>query len=107
MADLDFQNFSTVQNKNQPQPVTLAAAATIAPTTFITFVSGTTVVATITPPVTGSHMLALLFTATNPGTFTTTGNILQAVSPATSSAVTFMLYNPITAKYSVAKTTNA
>lgn len=107
MADLNFQNIDTVQNSLQPQPVTLAAAATIAPTTFITFVSGTTVVATITAPVTGSHLLALIFTATNPGTFTTTGNILQAVAPATNGAVTFMLYNPITAKYSVAKTTNA
>lgn len=107
MADLSFQDLSTVQNANQPKPVTVAAAATIAPSTFMTFVTGTTVVATITPPVTGAHMLALLFTATNPGTFTTTGNILQAVAPATNGAVTFMLYNPLTAKYSVARTTNA
>lgn len=106
MPDLEFQNLSTVQNSLQPKPVTVAAAATIAPSTFITFVTGTTVVATITAPVTGAHMLALIFTATNPGTFTTTGNILQAVAPTTNGGVTFMVYNPLTGKYSVAKTTN-
>jgi len=106
MPDVDFQNISTVQNNLQPLPRTFAAAATIAPTTFVSFITGTTVVATITPPVTGAHMLALVFTATNPGTFTTTGNILQAVAPATNAAVTFMIYNPVTGKYSVSKTTN-
>lgn len=100
MADIDFQNFSTVQSSLQPKPVTVAAAATIAPTTFLTFVTGTTAVATITPPVTGSHVLALCFTATNPGAFVTTGNIFNnSTTPATNSRITFLVFDPSTAKY--------
>lgn len=98
MSDLDFQNFSTVQSKLQPQPVTLAAATTIAPTTFLTFITGTTVVGTITPPVTGCHMLALIFTDGSPGTLATSGNILTAVVP-TQNIPTFLLYDPIQSKY--------
>jgi hypothetical protein len=67
MSDLLFSNFSTVQNKSQQAPNTLAAATTIAPTTLITYVSGTTDVGTVTPPVTGQHMLVLVFTSETPG----------------------------------------
>lgn len=98
MADLNFQNFSTVQSRQQPLPNTIAAAATIAPQTLITYVTGTTAVATITPPVSGQHMLVLIFTTTTPGTMVTTGNIVNAVVP-TTNLPTLMFYNPVTAKY--------
>lgn len=98
MADLNFQNLSTVQNANQPKPHTIAAATTIAPTTFLTYVSGTEAVATITPPVTGVHMLCLVFTNASPGTMVTTGNIAVAVVP-TQNLPTIMIYNPATATY--------
>jgi hypothetical protein len=101
MADIDFQNFSTVQSNLQPQPVTVAASTTLAPTTFLTFITGTTAVNQITPPVSGTHLLALAFTATNPGAFGTTGNIdvTAVTTPATNSRITFLVFNPVTAKY--------
>jgi hypothetical protein len=98
MTDLNFQNLSTVQNQNQPQPNTIASTTTIAPVTFLTFVSGTEAVATITPPVTGQHMLALIFTNGSPGTMVTTGNILTAVVP-TQNIPCLMFYDPAQAKY--------
>ena len=98
MADLEFQQLSTVQSDQQPTPVRMAAAATVAPTTFITFVSGTTpAIATITPPVSGAHMLIFIFTDA-PATFVTTGNVAQAIVP-TEDFPTFLFYDPVTAKY--------
>lgn len=98
MSDLLSQNFSTVQSKAQPLPNTIAAAATITPQTLITFLTGTTAVQNITPPVTGQHMLVLVFTDATPGTMLTTGNILNAVVP-TSVVPTLLFYDPAQAKY--------
>ena len=98
MSDLNFQNLSTVQSNQQPQPNTIASAATIAPVTFLTFVTGTVQVATVTPPVTGQHMLALCFTDNSPGTFLTNGNVLTAVVP-TQNIPCLLFYDPIQAKY--------
>lgn len=98
MPDLNFQNFSTVQNLGQPSPVTLTAAATIAPTSFITILSGNTAVSTITPPVTGQHMLCIV-----PGTttgFTTGGNVTGGTTTTASRAV-LLVFNPATAAYTV------
>lgn len=102
MPDLDFQQFSTVQSLLQPKPVTMAAALAITPTTFLTIVTGTTAIATITPPVSGSHMLAIVATATNFSGFTTAGNI--AVASLTNSTVwdnklSLFVWNPLTNKY--------
>lgn len=102
MSDLNFQNFSTVQSALQPQPNTLTAAATVAPTTLITFITGTTAVATITPPVTGQHILCLVATLTNWAGCVTTGNILVAsITNGTTWAnkLNFFAYNPTTGKY--------
>jgi hypothetical protein len=103
MSDLDFQAFSTVQNKNQQtQPSTIVAAATIAPVNFLTFVAGTTAVATITPPVTGVHMLAIVATSTNWAGAVTSGNIIAASvtnSELWLDKVNLFVYNPINAKY--------
>jgi hypothetical protein len=96
MSSLNFQNLSTVQSKIQPLPVTITAAATIAPTTFLTILSGNTAIATITPPVEGAHMLAIM-----PGTtsgFTTSGNIVGGQTTV-ASVVYLFVYNPIAAKY--------
>ena len=96
--DLNFQQLSTVQNDLQPKPVTIASAATVAPTTFYSVISGTTAIATITPPVSGAHMLVMNFTTTTPVAFTTTGNIGAVATPAQNVPV-FLMYNPVTAKY--------
>ena len=98
MSDLNFQDFSTVQNSLQPKPPTIASATTIAPTCLHCFVSGTLQVATITPPVSGAHLLFLTWTNGSPGTTLTTGNILTAVVP-TQNIPSCFLYDPAQAKY--------
>lgn len=98
MPDLNFQDFSTVQSGLQPKPVTLASAATVVPVTFITFISGTVAIGTVTPPVTGSHLLVFIFTTTTPVAFTTTGNIKYVATP-TQNIPMFLVYNPAENKY--------
>ncbi len=100
----DFQDFSTVQSALQPKPVTIASTTTVAPKGFLTFISGTTAIATVTPPVAGAHMLCFIFTTTTPVAFTTTGNIKTVATPTTSIPM-FLVYNPIDAKYYVGEVT--
>ena len=100
MFDAGFQDLSTVQSGVQPKPPTLASAATVAPANFLTFISGTTAIATVTPPVAGAHMLVMVFTTTTPVAFTTTGNI-KAVATPTTNIPLFLFYNPNEAKYYV------
>ena len=99
MSDALFQNLSTVQNNTQPTPVTMAAAATIAPSTFLTKVTGTTNVATITPPVTGTCVLLLKFTDASPGDLLTTGNINAGITTVAQNDIVFCVYDPVTAKW--------
>lgn len=99
MPDLNFQDLSTVQSGLQPKPVTIASAATITPTTFLSVVTGTTVIQTITPPVTGTHMLALVFTTTTPATLSITGGNILANTTPTSNVPVLCIWNPATNKY--------
>lgn len=98
MSDPLFQNLSTVQSNKQPTPPTIASAATIAPQTLMTFLTGTVQLATIVPPVTGCHMLVLVFTNGSPGAFVTTGNIKAAYQPIQNLPVV-LFYDPTTALY--------
>ena len=100
--DLLFQNLSTVQDNLQPTPQTIAAATTIAPSTFETIVTGTTDIATITPPATGQHMLALIFTDASPGSLLTTGNIRVGLTTISQYDCLLVVYEPIAAKYYIA-----
>ena len=102
MPDLDFQNISTVHNQLQPKPVTIASAATVAPSTFLTMISGTVAIATVSPPVSGAHLLCFIFTTTTPVAFTTTGNINTVVTPIQNLPV-YLVYNPLTGKYFAGK----
>lgn len=100
--DLNFANIDTAQSNIQPGPVTVTAAATIAPTTFVTFIAGTTALATITPPVSGQHLLAIIATSTNWAGAVTTGNILVAsITNGTTWAnrLNLFVYNPLNGKY--------
>jgi hypothetical protein len=99
MSDLLHQNFATVQSDKQPHPNTVVGAATIVPNTFITFVSGTGDVGTITPPVTGQHMLVLIFTDGSPGDLLTTGNILVGSTTIADDSPVLLFYDPNQAKY--------
>lgn len=100
MSDALFQQLSTVQSDKQPTPKTIASATSIgsAVETFISIITGTTAIATITPPVTGQHMLVLIFTDSNPGGVTTGGNIRNAVDPAQYVPV-LLFYDPASAYY--------
>lgn len=99
---LAFQNFSTVQSEQQPKPVSITAAVTVAPSTFLTTITGTTAIGTITPPQLGAHMLAIMPLTTNFAGFLASGNI--AVASITNSTtwgtrVALFVYDPRTAKY--------
>lgn len=98
MAELQTYQFSTHQSEKQPLPVTIAAAATITPTTRLTFLTGTTQVANITPPLAGHHEIVLIFTNASPGVFLTSGNIQFAYTPIQNRPIALQ-YDPITAKY--------
>lgn len=97
--DLYTQNISTVQTVQQPLPVTIASTTTIAPTTFLTFVSGTTNVATITPPVGGAVMIALVFTNASPGSLVTTGNVSVGSTTLVQNRLNLLVYDPSSAKW--------
>ena len=103
MSDLLHQNINTVGSIQSKKPVTIASASTIAPTTFLSFISGTTQLVTVTPPVTGSHMLCFVFTGSM-GVFSTGGNLAVATDPVVNVPV-FLVYDPLTAKYYTGRTT--
>jgi len=100
-GDLIQGNFALNQGGTTPPPPTIAAAATVAPTTAMTFLTGTTQVATVTPPLAGYHQIVLCFTNAAPGAFLTTGNIMTAYQPIQNRPIT-LHYDPQTQKYWVA-----
>jgi len=77
-------------------PTTIASAATIAPTSFYSVLTGNVGVATIVPPVTHAHMLALEFAGT--AGVLATGNIKTAVASVVGQ-VMLLVFNPTTQKY--------
>jgi len=98
MPDLLSQNLSTVQTDKQPLPPTIASAATIAPTTKMTFLTGTVQLETITPFTSGYQEITLCFTDGAPGLFLTTGNIKTALTPIQNRPVT-LHYDPSSNKW--------
>ena len=96
--ELNRYNIGQPQSEQNAAPNTIAAAATIAPVHAMTFITGTTQVATITPPMPGYHQLVLCFTNASPGAFLTTGNIKTAYTPIQNRPVT-LHYDPSTALY--------
>lgn len=98
MSDLLFQNFSTVQSNQQPKPNTVASAATLTLTSFLTFVTGTVQLANITPPTTGLCMVVLVFTNAAPGLFLTTGNLQRALQPVQNVPV-IAIYDPVSGEW--------
>lgn len=81
MSDLLSQNLSTVQTDKQPDPPTIAGAATIAPTTKFTFVDAQVALVTITPFTSGYQEITLCFTNAAPAAFSVAGNIKTAYQP--------------------------
>lgn len=99
MSDLLFQQLSTVQSDQQLMPATIASATTVAPSTFITYITGTTDITTVTPPVTGSHMLVFVFTNVAPPDILTTGNVPVGLTTVTQNAPILLFYDPISGDY--------
>lgn len=97
-GDLNQGNFTPNQSAAQPTPPTIASAATIAPTTAMTFITGTVQVATITPPLVGYHELTLVFTNAAPGAFLASSNIQRTGQPVQNVPVK-LYYDPVSAKY--------
>lgn len=93
---LNFQDFSTVQSNLQPTPATIASANVIAPVSFLTILTGNTVVKTITPPMASLHMLAIQFAGA--AGVDATGNVLTAKA-SVNGEVMLLIYNPKAAKY--------
>jgi hypothetical protein len=99
MSNLDNWNFSTIQTRLQPKPVTMASAATLAPTTKLTFVTDQVQLANITPNDPQAYQeVTLCFTHAAPGAFLTNGAdypIVTAYQPIQNRPVD-LCYNPIT-----------
>lgn len=76
--------------------VTLASAATVAPTTFLTVLTGNTAITAITPPVTTAHMLALQFAGT---AGITAGNNIATTKASVVGEIMLLVFNPTTQKY--------
>ena len=95
----EYQDFSTVQSNQQPKPNTIAAAATVAPVSKLTFLTGTTQVANITPLNEGAYQeVTLCFTDGSPGAFLTNGAnypIKTAYQPIQNRPID-LCYNPVT-----------
>jgi len=96
MPELNFQDFSTVQSLLQQKPQTIASANVIAPVSFLTILTGNTVVKTITPPLAGLHMIAIQFAGV--AGVDATGNILT-LTASVAGQIMLLVYNPSIAKY--------
>lgn len=97
MSDLNSHLLNTVQPERSEQLAqTIASANTIAPTTFLTVLTGNTVVKTITPPHKGYHMLAIVFAGV--AGVDATGNVATAKASVAGEAM-LLVYDPRVAKY--------
>lgn len=99
--ELNFQQFSTVQDQPMLAPQTIASAATIAVTTGLTFVTGTTPnIQTITPPITGGAvMIGLVFTNASPPQIATTGNVSVGSTTLVQNKLNLLWYDPSSNKW--------
>lgn len=97
MSDLLHQNLATVQSNRQPTPPNIGAAvAAIAPVHFLTQTTAGVAITTITPPVSGTHMIGILF-ADVAGV--AGGGNIAAVKASSANHVMLLVYNPVTALY--------
>ncbi len=97
MSDLNSHLLQPIQPERAEQlPKTLASANVIAPTTFLTVLTGNVVVKTITPPHTGPHVLAIVFAGV--AGVDATGNVATLKASVAGEAM-LLVYDPRTASY--------
>ncbi len=95
-------NFSVAGNRQQNiRGSIIASATTIAPTFRFHHVSGTTPIATITPPWDDFSGGLLVLVADGAFSFTTAGNILTAMSIVAVNSVIVLDYDPVAAKWTI------
>lgn len=95
--ELQFQDFSTVQGLTQQKPQTIASAATIAPISFLTILTGNVAITAITVPLPGMlHTIAVQFAGT---AGITAGNNITTTKASVVGEIMLLVYNPVTAKY--------
>jgi len=75
---------------------TIASAATIAPGPGLTVLTGNVAIATIVPPVTGPHIIGLVFAGT--AGVLATGNVAAAKASVVGEAM-LLVWNTISGKY--------
>lgn len=92
LAQSDWQLFTPMA----ATPTTLAAAATIAPVSGLTVLTGNVAITTITPPINGPHMLTLVFAGT--AGVATGGNISNTKASVAGEAM-MLVFNTATQKY--------
>ena len=97
MADVDHQNFLPVGSALSVKPGTIASAATIAPQSYLTRITGTTPITTITPPVTGVCTIALVFTTGATANAINTGGNIAAAWTSVADRPIQLTYDPRTA----------
>ena len=86
-----------LNNVSASKPVTMAAAATIAPTTFLTVLTGNTAITAITVPLPNqTHMIAIQFAGT---AGITAGNNITTTKASVVGECMLLVFNPNTAKY--------
>lgn len=96
ISDVDWAQITPYQGPTAPKPVTVASAATIVPTTFLTVLTGNVAITAITPPVTFGHMLAIQFAGT---AGITAGNNITTTKASVVGEIMLLVFNPITQKY--------
>jgi hypothetical protein len=89
-------DWAALSPTNGVAATTLVSAATIAPTTFLTVLTGNTAVTAITPPVTHGHMLAIVFAGT---AGITAGNNINNTKASVAGEAMLLVYNPTSGKY--------
>jgi hypothetical protein len=92
-------DWAQLNPSNFGSPVTLASAATIAPTTFFTVLTGNVAITVITPPVPHAHMLAIQFAGTGGITATTGVGGILTTTASVAGQVMLLVYNPATQRY--------
>lgn len=100
----DMAALVSPQSASQPKPNTIASAATIAPTTKFTRITGNTSITKVTPPVEGYHELVFVFSDAHANAFNTGGSGAGAIATAYTSIVdrpVTLYYDPRTQLYYV------
>jgi hypothetical protein len=89
-------DWAVLNPANAGAPITMAAAGTIAPTSFLTVLTGNVAITAITPPVLHGHMLAIQFAGT---AGITAGNNIATTKASVVGEVMLLVYNSNTQKY--------